>query len=146
MRLAELSNLVLTFDAFEQHFEFEFERSYPIFAPGASIKMAGRVSMYEALNTQICPIQQLSQLPRQSRPAPKFFANNLTARMSVPHPKGNGYEEVQPPDILSFSSPKNDAAITFINSTAVNGVLFQHGHTFDVVASAELLVVTQNPA
>ena len=66
--------------------------------------------------------------------------------MCVLHHKGEGYEEVLPPDILSFSSPNNDAAITFINSTAVNGVVFLHGRTFDVVASAELLVVTRNTA
>ena len=54
--------------------------------------------------------------------------------------------EVPPPDILSFSSPHNDAAITFINKTAVNGVVFQHDRAFDVVASADMLVVRVNNA
>ena len=55
--------------------------------------------------------------------------------------KGNGYVEVPPTDILSFSSPEKDAALTFINSTTVNGVLVQNGHAFDVVASDDLLRV-----
>ena len=62
------------------------------------------------------------------------------------HPKGNGYVEVPIPDILSFSSPDNDAAITFINSTTMNGVVFQHNRAFDVIASANLLVVWQHTA
>ena len=50
--------------------------------------------------------------------------------------------DVPPPtEILSFSSLKNDAAITFVNSTTVNGVVFQHDRAFDVVASADFLVV-----
>ena len=57
------------------------------------------------------------------------------------HNKGNGYVEVPPPEVLSFSSPQNDAAITFINSTSIDGVVFQHGRAFDVAASADLLVV-----
>ena len=44
-------------------------------------------------------------------------------------------------DILSFSSPKNDAALTFVNSTTVNGVLLNHGRAWDVVASDGLLKV-----
>ena len=52
--------------------------------------------------------------------------------------------EIEPPDILSFSSPKNDAAITFINSSAVNGVVFQHGQAFDLVASAKIIEVRQH--
>ena len=54
-RLACRSNnrLALTFDAFDQRFEFELERSYPIFAPGARIKMTGRVSA----RTQICLVE-----------------------------------------------------------------------------------------
>ena len=35
--------LALKFHAVEKQFEFEFRRSYPIFAPGATIKMTGRV-------------------------------------------------------------------------------------------------------
>ena len=54
---------------------------------------------------------------------------------------GNGDVDMPPPDILSFSSAENDAALTFINGTAVNGVLFQHGRGFDVVASDGLLQV-----
>ena len=60
------------------------------------------------------------------------------------HTQGNGYDsnlEVSPPETLSLFSPKNDAAITFINSTTVNGVVFQHGRAFDIVASADFLVV-----
>ena len=57
------------------------------------------------------------------------------------HQKGNGDVDMPPPDILSFSSTENDAALTFINSTAVDGVLFQHGRGFDVVASDGLLQV-----
>ena len=50
--------------------------------------------------------------------------------------------DVPPPTkILSFSSPGNDAAITFINSTTVNGLLLQHGQAFDVVASEDSLQV-----
>ena len=55
--------------------------------------------------------------------------------------KGNGDVDMPPPDILSFSGTENDAALTFINGTAVNGVLFQHGRGFDVVASDGLLQV-----
>ena len=44
-------------------------------------------------------------------------------------------------DILSFSSPKNDAALTFVNSTTVNGVLLKNGQAWDVVASDGLLKV-----
>ena len=44
-------------------------------------------------------------------------------------------------DILSFSSPKNDAALTFVNSTTVNGVLLKNGCAWDVVASDGLLKV-----
>ena len=59
--------------------------------------------------------------------------------------KGNGDVDMPPPDILSFSSAENDAALTFINSTAVNGVIFQHGQAFDVVASDGLLKVILLP-
>ena len=45
------------------------------------------------------------------------------------------------PDVLTFVSPELDAAITFINSTTMNGVVSQHGKAFDIVASADLLVV-----
>ena len=44
-------------------------------------------------------------------------------------------------DILSFSSPKNDAALTFVNSTTVNGVLLKNGQAWDVVASDGFLKV-----
>ena len=44
-------------------------------------------------------------------------------------------------DILTFASPDSDAAITFINSTTANGVVFQHGMSFDMTATADLLVV-----
>ena len=47
------------------------------------------------------------------------------------------------PEVVSFSSPDNDAAITFINKTTVDGVVFQHGRAFDIVASADSLVVSQ---
>ena len=57
------------------------------------------------------------------------------------HIQGNGDLEVSPPETLSFSSPNNDAAITFINSTSLNGVIFQHGRAFNIVASADFLVV-----
>ena len=55
--------------------------------------------------------------------------------------KGNGDVDMPPPDILSFSSTENNAALTFINATAVDGVLFQHGRGFDVEASDGLLQV-----
>ena len=45
------------------------------------------------------------------------------------------------PDILTFASPDSDAAISFINSTTATGVVFQHGMSFDVTATADLLVV-----
>ena len=67
-----------------------------------------------------------------------IFAPNATIKITG---RGNHYAQVSIPDILSFFSPENDAAITFINGTAVNGVVFQHGHAFDVVASAESLVL-----
>ena len=44
-------------------------------------------------------------------------------------------------DILYFSSPKNDAALTFVNSTTVNGVLLKNGQAWDVVASDGFLKV-----
>ena len=56
--------------------------------------------------------------------------------------QGKDLIETPQPDILSFYSPDNDAAITFINSTTVNGLVFQHGRAFDIVASADLLVVS----
>ena len=71
----------------------------------------------------------------QSHP---IFAPTTTIKMTE---HGDGYVEVPTPSILSFSSPQNNAAITFINDTAVNGVVFQHGHAFDVVVSADLLVL-----
>ena len=52
--------------------------------------------------------------------------------------------ESSPPEILSYSSRKNDAAITFINSTAMNGVLLQREWAFDFVVSADLLLVRIN--
>ena len=55
--------------------------------------------------------------------------------------QGNDDMETPLPDILTFSSLNNDAAITFVNSTTVNGVVFQHNKAFDIVASADLLVV-----
>ena len=55
--------------------------------------------------------------------------------------KGDGYVEVPPPEVLSYSSTNDDAAITFINSTAVSGVVFQHHKAFDIVASAKALTV-----
>ena len=39
-----VDKLVFKFSALDEQFEFEFERRYPIFAPGATIKMTGRVS------------------------------------------------------------------------------------------------------
>ena len=44
-RLADSSfdRLAFRFYAFGKHFEFELERSYPILAPGATIKMTSRV-------------------------------------------------------------------------------------------------------
>ena len=44
-------------------------------------------------------------------------------------------------DILYFSSPKNDAALTFVNSTTVNGVLLKNGQAWDVVPSDGFLKV-----
>ena len=44
-------------------------------------------------------------------------------------------------DIVCFSSSKNDAALTFVNSTTVNGVLLKNGQAWDVVASDGLLKV-----
>ena len=44
-------------------------------------------------------------------------------------------------DIVSFSSPKNDAALTFVNSITVNSVLLKNGQAWDVVASDGLLKV-----
>ena len=44
-------------------------------------------------------------------------------------------------DIVYFSSSKNDAALTFVNSTTVNGVLLKNGQAWDVVASDGLLKV-----
>ena len=44
-------------------------------------------------------------------------------------------------DIVSFSSPKNDAALTFVNSITVNSVLLKNGQARDVVASDGLLKV-----
>ena len=50
---------------------------------------------------------------------------------------------MEPPlqDILTFSSLSNDAAITFINSTTVIGVVYRHDKAFDIVASADMLTV-----
>ena len=49
--------------------------------------------------------------------------------------------EVPPADILTYSTAKNDAALTFVNSTTVNGVLIHDGQAWDVVASDGLLQV-----
>ena len=49
--------------------------------------------------------------------------------------------EVPPADILTYTSPKNDAALTFVNSTTVNGVLLKNGQAWDVVASDGFLKV-----
>ena len=42
--------LALKFNAVEKHFEFEFERSHPIFAPGATIEWIGRVCERDTCN------------------------------------------------------------------------------------------------
>ena len=47
--------LALKFNAFEKQYEFEFERSHPIFAPGATIKMTGHVRKH---NTYTCDDSQ----------------------------------------------------------------------------------------
>ena len=69
-----------------------------------------------------------------------FFSGKLT--VTFHHKKGNGYVHLPVPEVLSFASPDNDAAITFVNSTTVDGVVFQHGRAFDIVASADALVVS----
>ena len=48
-RLADSSfnRLAFKFYAFGKHFEFELERSYPILAPGATIKMTSRVRTHK---------------------------------------------------------------------------------------------------
>ena len=55
--------------------------------------------------------------------------------------QGNGYNEVPPPEVLSFSSTEKDASLTFMNSTSVQGVLIHHGRAFEVVASADSMQV-----
>ena len=117
-----VNRLALQFNVSGHQFEFVFERSYPIFEPGRTIKMAGSV--------------------RAGKTRLVFYRNPYLTYLL--HKQGNGYFEVSPPEILSFFGTKNDAAITFINSTAVNGVVFQHGLAFDIVASANLLEVKQN--
>ena len=71
----------------------------------------------------------------------RFFTN---PRFTLFNQKGKDYVEAPLPNILSFASPHNDATITFINDTAVNGVVFQHNKAFDIVASANLLLVWQH--
>ena len=55
-RLADRSidRLALKFHALEKQFEFEFARSHPMFAPGATIKMTGSVSEH---TTTLCSRQ-----------------------------------------------------------------------------------------
>ena len=67
-------------------------------------------------------------------------------RFTLFNRKGKDYVEAPLPNILSFASPHHDATITFINDTAVNGVVFQHNKAFDLVASENLLLVWQHTA
>ena len=144
-RLADrlTDRLALKFHAVERQFKFGFQRSHPIFAPGTTIKMTGRVSEQYA-NRNFSPSRGF--LPRNHSCCECIYCTSclINKYLFFCIQKGNGYTEIEPPDILTFSSPKNDAAITFINSSAVNGVVFQHGHAFDVVASSKLLVVIQH--
>ena len=52
-RLADSSveRLALKFNALGEQFNFEFERSHPIFEPGLTIKMAGRVREHTEVET-----------------------------------------------------------------------------------------------
>ena len=61
--------------------------------------------------------------------------------LTLVHVQGKDNSQAPLPDILTFASPDSDAAITFINSTTANGVVFQHGMSFDMTATADLLVV-----
>ena len=112
--------LTLKFNALERNFVFHLQKSHPIFAPDATIKLSGRV--------------------RFRIRTPILLQRVVFAYVS-PHAQANGYVEVSPPEILSFSSAKHDAAITFVNSTTVNGVVFHGNDTFDIVASADYLSV-----
>ena len=54
-----MDRIALTFNAMEKNFEFKLERSHPIFAPGATIEMTGRVRKHKkadnsALSKVIC--------------------------------------------------------------------------------------------
>ena len=152
-RLAEsiVHPLVFKFKYAGKQFEFEFERSYPIFAPGSTIKITGSVRKHAfsqfsaAVNRQKRTFIVTCQVHTQHTHT-YIHTYTYTRARARTNKQGNGYLEVFPTKILSFSSPQNDAAITFINNTAVNGVVFQHSRAFDLVASADFLVVrrTQN--
>ena len=63
-RLADsFDRLTLNFQALEKQFEFEFEPSFPIFKPGATIKIAGRVSEHNQPTLTQNSIQPLSTPP-----------------------------------------------------------------------------------
>ena len=47
LRDSIIDRIALKFNAMEKNFEFEFEISHPIFAPGATIEMTGRVQVRE---------------------------------------------------------------------------------------------------
>ena len=116
-----VDRLALKFNAEEKQFEFELESSHPIFAPGATIKITGRVRAHKKTHDAIT-------------------SHVLFAHMRA-HAQGNDDLEVSPPETLSYFSAQNDAAITFINRTTLNGVVFQHSRAFNIVASADFLVV-----
>ena len=44
-----VDRLALKFNAVEKHFEFVFENSHPIFSPGATIEMTGRVREHKKI-------------------------------------------------------------------------------------------------
>ena len=129
-RLTDASHrLALKFHAFEQQFEFEFLR-YSVFAPDGVVRMTGHVREHRTGAPSLyCALSFFY------KPTIHVVHNWLFNQ------KGKDYVEAPLPDILSFASPRNDAAITFINDTAVNGVVFQHNKAFDIVASANLLLV-----
>ena len=133
--------LDLDFHAIGKQFKFELQR-ISVFGPNAIVRTIGNVRGYKMcyfytsnLHTPSCVCH--------------FCCCYFFYQISMCHffliytfyPKGKEDLAAPLPDILTFSSAESDAAITFINSTSVNGVVSQHGKAFDIVASADLLVV-----
>ena len=83
-----MDRIALTFNAMEKNFEFKLERSHPIFAPGATIEMTGRVrrshkkAYNSTLSKVICPARTHKHTHTHTHTA-KRLSGSFTTRNFV---------------------------------------------------------------